>query len=247
MDHTDNWGLVSGYNDVVHFYISSGERLCTKDENDNPVLAIGSDSSISVSQKILGALASDNWASFAQDLTAQGVTDIWNTSLAIFGEGRAPFRVSVFSAIKKLRAYEIDYGVIPMPKASTEQENYYTHASGGYGVVIPTFLDEEDARYAAYMIDVLSAGGKQYIATAYYDQILKNKDALSDTSKEIDILDLIFENIVYDVGYIYGLEGLSTLHATLITNKSTDIVSQLESIRGQVTEKINDIVDKYSK
>ncbi len=247
LDHTDNWGLVSGYNDVVHFYISSGERLCTKDENDNPVLAIGSDSSISVSQKILGALASDNWASFAQDLTAQGVTDIWNTSLAIFGEGRAPFRVSVFSAIKKLRAYEIDYGVIPMPKASTEQENYYTHASGGYGVVIPTFLDEEDARYAAYMIDVLSAGGKQYIATAYYDQILKNKDALSDTSKEIDILDLIFENIVYDVGYIYGLEGLSTLHATLITNKSTDIVSQLESIRGQVTEKINDIVDKYSK
>ena len=30
------------------------------------------------------------------------------------------------------------------------------------------------------------------IATAYYDQILKNKDALSDSSKEIDILDLIF-------------------------------------------------------
>ena len=54
-----------------------------------------------------------------------------------------------------------------------------------------------------------SAGGKQYIATAYYDQILKNKDALSDSSKEIDILDLIFENIVYDVGYVYGLEGLS--------------------------------------
>ena len=97
------------------------------------------------------------------------------------------------------------------------------------------------------MIDVLSAGGKEYIATAYYDQILKNKDALSDSSKEIDILDLIFENIVYDVGYVYGLEGLSSLHSTLITNKSTDIVSQLESIRGQVTEKINEIVDKYSK
>ena len=113
--------------------------------------------------------------------------------------------------------------------------------------VIPTFPSEEEAKYAAYMVDVLSAGGKQYIATAYYDQILKNKDALSDSSKEIDILDLIFENIVYDVGYVYGLEGLSSLHSTLITNKSTDIVSQLESIRGQVTEKINEIVDKYSK
>ena len=247
LDHTDNWGLVSGYNDVVHFYIASGEKLCTKDENDNPILAIGSDSSISVSQKILSTLQSNNWVSFAQDLTAQGVADIWSTSLAIFGEGRAPFRVSVFSAIKKLRAYDIDYGVIPMPKASEEQDAYYTHCSGGFGVVIPTFLSEEEAKYAAYMVDVLSAGGKQYIATAYYDQILKNKDALSDSSKEIDILDLIFENIVYDVGYVYGLEGLSSLHSTLITNKSTDIVSQLESIRGQVTEKINEIVDKYSK
>ena len=140
---------------MVHFYIASGEKLCTKDENDNPILAIGSDSSISVSQKILSTLQSNNWVSFAQDLTAQGVADIWNTSLAIFGEGRAPFRVSVFSAIKKLRAYDIDYGVIPMPKASEEQDAYYTHCSGGFGVVIPTFLSEEEAKYAAYMVDVL--------------------------------------------------------------------------------------------
>ena len=246
LDYNDNWGLVAGYNDVVHFYIASGERLCTKDENDNPVIAIGSDSSISVSQKILETLENNNWVSFAQDLAAQGATDIWTTSLSIFGEERAPFRVSVFSAIKKLRSYDIDYGVIPMPKASVEQDKYYTHCSGGFGVVIPTFLDYEDAKYAAYMIDVISAGGRQYVSTAYYDQILKNKDALSDTSKEVDILDLIFENIVYDVGYVYGLEGLSSLHQTLIANKSTDIVSQLESIRDQVNEKINQIVETYS-
>ena len=192
-------------------------------------------------------LEENNWVSFAQDLSNEGVTDIWNTSLAIFGEERAPFRVSVFSAIKKLRAYELDYGVIPMPKASADQDQYYTHASGGYGVVVPTHLNESDANFAAYMIDVLSAGGKQYIATAYYDQILKNKDALSDTSKEVDILDLIFENIVYDVGYIYDMGGLRTLHADLIADKSTDIVSALEAIRGQVTEKINQIVETYSK
>ncbi len=71
------------------------------------------------------------------------------------------------------------------------------------------------------MIDVLSAGGKQYIATAYYDQILKNKDAL-----DVEVLDMIFENIVYDVGIVYGFEGLGNIHTTtLMTNKSTDIVS----------------------
>ena len=244
LDHTDNWGLVSGYNDVVHFYIASGEKLCTKDENDNPILAIGSDSSISVSQKILSTLQSNNWVSFAQDLTAQGVADIWNTSLAIFGEGRAPFRVSVFSAIKKLRAYDIDYGIVPMPMVEESQDSYYTNCAAlyAYGVVVPNFLSEDDAKFAAYMIDVLSAGGKQYIATAYYDQILKNKDAL-----DVEVLDMIFENIVYDVGIVYGFEGLGNIHTTLMTNKSTDIVSQLDTIRDAVNAKIEEVIEKYSK
>ena len=108
--------------------------------------------------------------------------------------------------------------------------------------MVPNFLSEDDAKFAAYMIDVLSAGGKQYIATAYYDQILKNKDAL-----DVEVLDMIFENIVYDVGIVYGFEGLGNIHTTLMTNKSTDIVSQLDTIRDAVNAKIEEVIEKYSK
>ena len=96
---------------------------------------------------------------------------------------------------------------------------------------------------------MLSAGGKEYIATAYYDQILKNKDALSDTSREVDILDLIFENVVYDVGCIYGFSeiALSTMHTTLMANDSTDISSHLESIRSQVNQKIEEVIAQFRK
>ena len=246
MDYNDTWGLVSATGDAVHFYIGAGEKLCTKDENDNPILAIGSTNSISVSQKILSTLQSNNWVSFAQDLTSQGVaaSDIWDVTLSIFGEGRAPFRVTAFSAIKKLRAYDIDYGIVPMPMVEESQDSYYTNCAAlyAYGVVVPNFLSEDDAKFAAYMIDVLSAGGKQYIATAYYDQILKNKDAL-----DVEVLDMIFENIVYDVGIVYGFEGLGNIHTTLMTNKSTDIVSQLDTIRDAVNAKIEEVIEKYSK
>ena len=244
LDYNDNWGLVGATGDAIHFYIGSGEKLCTKDENDNPILAIGEGRSITVSQKILSTLQSNNWVNIAQDLTAQGVTDIWTTSLDIFGNGRAPFRVTAFSAIKKLRSYEIDYGIVPIPLADETQEEYYTSCSAGmaYGVVIPNFLTEDDAKFAAYMIDVCSAGGKQYIATAYYDQILKNKDAL-----DVETLDLIFDNVIYDVSIVYGFEGLGTLHSTLMAEKSTDIISKLDSIRDQVNAKIDEIVETYSQ
>ena len=245
----DMWGAVISNGTALNFYFGAGEMLCTKDENDVPILALGEGRSIRISQKILETLQGKDWIIRAESLKDEGSSDIWKDTLAIFGEGRSAFYTMAFSAVKKLRAYKVDYAILPLPLADDTQTEYYTPCTGtyAYGAVVPTSLNAEDARFAAYMLDVLSAGGKQYVATAYYDQILKNKDALSDSSKEIDILDLIFENIVYDVGYVYGLEGLSSLHSTLITNKSTDIVSQLESIRGQVTEKINEIVDKYSK
>ena len=167
--------------------------------------------------------------------------------MAIFGEERAVFRVSAFSAIKKLRAYDVDYQIVPMPKIDSEQSDYYTPAASGYGIVIPIYLSEEDAEYSAYMIDALSALGKQYIATAYYDQILKRKDGLSDEDKSVDMLDLIFDNIVYDVGYFYDFASLRLIHQTLMENNSSDIVSLLESIRGQAQQKIDEVIEKYEQ
>ena len=251
MDYTDEWGLVSSQGDAIQFYLASGETLCAKDENDDPIISIGGARSLSVSQKILETLQQKDWVILYQDILAQGVpaSEGSNTALRIFGDGRALFRISAFSAIKKLRAYDVEYAVVPMPLADSTQTEYYTPCSAvyAYGIGIPSSLSEEDARFAAYMMDVLSAGGKEYIATAYYDQILKNKDALSDTSREVDILDLIVENVVYDVGYIYGFSGLSTMHTTLMANDSTDISSHLESIRGQVNQKIEEVVAQFRK
>ena len=249
LNYLDNWGFASGYNDAPYFYLASGEKFCTKDENDNPIIAIGNDRSLTVSQKILESLQDKTWVIHAQELTSQGVasSEIWNVILDVFGEERAIFRISAFSAIKKLRAYDMDYQIVPMPKMDADQTDYYTPASGGYGIVIPNYLSEEDANFSAYMIDTLSATGKQYIATAYYDQILKRKDALSDEDKSVDMLDLIFDNIVYDVGYVYDFSGLRSIHQTLMTTSSTDIVSNLESIRSAVQAKIDEVIAQYSK
>ena len=245
----DMWGTTATNGTAQGFYFGAGEMLCTKDENDVPIIAIGEGRSIRVSQKILETLQEKDWVIRAESLRDEGSTDIWMDNLAIFGEGRSAFCTMTFSAVKKLRVYDIDYAILPLPLVDDTQTEYYTPcaAYSAYGAVVPTSLNAEDARFAAYMIDVLSAGGKQYIATAYYDQILKNKDALSDSSKEIDILDLIFENVVYDVGVIYGFQGLNSLHTNLMIAGSTDIASALESVRSQVTEKINQIVEQYSK
>lgn len=117
MDYTDEWGLVSSQGDAIQFYLASGETLCAKDENDDPIISIGGARSLSVSQKILETLQQKDWVILYQDILAQGVpaSEGSNTALRIFGDGRALFRISAFSAIKKLRAYDVEYAVVPMP------------------------------------------------------------------------------------------------------------------------------------
>lgn len=46
-----------------------------------------------------------------------------------------------------------------MPMVEESQDSYYTNCAAlyAYGVVVPNFLSEDDAKFAAYMIDVLSA------------------------------------------------------------------------------------------
>ena len=148
-----------------------------------------------VAQKILEKLQlKDDWVFHCDPLPSN---TRWVTSLAIFGENRALFRNSAFSAIKKLRAYPEcdDFGIIPLPLMTETQTDYatYCNCKFAYCVVIPTSLSREDAEFSAYMLDAMAWGGRKFIVPAYYDVILKYRDFKDQDSE--DMLDnYIFNN-----------------------------------------------------
>ena len=241
-DQNDRWGLTSAYGDVTMFYFASGERLCNKNENDEPIIAIDSPRAISVAMSLLQDFQlKDQWAIHANDF--KGVSDMWVESLAMFGDGRALFRTTAFSAVKKVRDYKVNYGILPIPLIAEAQTDYYTpcNIQLAYGIVIPTFVS--DPEFSAYMIEMMSAGGKEYVAKAYYEQILKLKDIDDDESSRM--LDLIFSNVVYDMGHIYGFAGLSTIISENMANGTLEVASKLEASKDTINSKIEEIVDRY--
>jgi hypothetical protein len=171
---------------------------------------------------------------------------MWQTSLDIFGENRALFIPSAFSAIKKLRNYTNgdDFGLIPLPKFDEEQDKYYTPCSAtmAYGVVIPK--SAPDPEFSAFMTEVMACEAKNYITNAYYETILKNRD-LKDT-ESVEMLDkYIFNNVVYDLGVIYNFGTISTMITDLMSNNSTNIASTLESKKDAINTAIEATVEKY--
>lgn len=241
----DQWGCSASYGDSNMFYLASGNTICSKDSDDLPVFSMNSTASVNAAVKILEILQRDDWAIHAQEMTAMGSTNIWGSSLDVFGEGRALFRTTAFSAIKKLRAYEegVEFGIVPMPKLNAEQENYYTPCSAhmAYAVVIPTSV--ADPEFSAYMTELVCCEAKNYVTDAYYEVTLKKRDSKDDETERM--LDLIFSNVIYDTGYIYGFDGASTILTGLMQNNTTDVMSSIEAVQDSIEAAIEDTIENF--
>ena len=243
----DQWGLSSSYTDSIMFYLASGEKLITKDNADIPQIAIGSERSFTVAVDILTDLQkTGEWCIHCQDFNLPEGGDMWKESLNIFGENRALFRTSAFSAIKKLRNYPkgADYGVVPMPKYDTNQQDYFTPCSAGLanGIVIPISVPKPE--FSAFMIEVMACEAKNYSTYAYYTTVLKTRDM--DSAEDEEMLDdYVFNNVVYDLGIIYNFGKVSTMFYNLMSTKSTSIASELERIKSIIETDIEEVVLGY--
>lgn len=246
MTYNDTWGLSSSYQDVSRFFIGGGKNYIQKNSDDIPVISVNEAASATQIQRILENLQLvDEWV-FHCD-TVPDSSQKWVISLDVFGQNRALFRTSAFSAIKKLRQYDDadDFGIVPLPLLTEDQDEYATACSAGmaYGVVIPKSLSIEEAEFSAFMIEVMAFGGMKYITPAYYDTTLKYRDLRDNESAEM--LDLIFDNVVYDLGIIYDFGGVSSMIENLMKSNSTSFASEFESKEEVIQHAIEVCLDNY--
>ena len=248
-DINDTWGLVSETSDPYNFYSAAGESLAAKDADDLPYLTFEGTRSVNVAQRLLEEYSKKNtWHICSNRLDIDhGVpsSELWVVSLDIFGEGRALFRCSVFSAIKKLRNYEdgIEFGIIPLPKFDAEQENYYTPSgSGTYVVVIP--ISAKDPEFSAYMTELVACEAKNFLTPAYYETTLKSRDARDDESEKM-LDEYIFSNLKFDVGSFYNFGGINSMFQTLAHEGKYDIISSFEQIKDKAEDAIDETIENY--
>ena len=179
-----------------------------------------------------------------QDYVGQ-VPDIWVLSLEIFGKNRALFRTSLFSALKKLRNYDVEFGIVPLPLIDEMQEMYCTPCGCNiaYGVCIP--VSARDPEYSAYMIEEMCCLAKNTITPAYYEATLKSQD-LQEDAEAVEMLDqYVFSNVEYDPGIVYGFGGIQLLFTDLTASKSTEITAALDAIKTSVLVDIENCIDAY--
>lgn len=132
----------------------------------------------------------------------------------------------------ELRAYEVEFGILPMPKGDPQQEHYISSTDnwGTVNVFVPK--SNKDHEFTDLMIEVLAALGRKYIKPAYYDKILKYRAMYDHDSR--DMIDIIFDSKVYDLVDFLAIDGG--------INQETDFV---KVVIAALQENNNSFVSRY--
>jgi len=142
---------------------------------------------------------------------------------------------------KMFRTEDVTFGILPIPKYDEAQEQYLAPVTT-YGtdcISIPKIAS--DLERTAIIIEALSCESKYTVQPAYYEATLKGKTAKDVESTEM--LDLMFANRTFDLGYMYNWGGSYSAIYNLTKTNSTSIASTLQSIQKTAESEINTTIN----
>lgn len=189
---TTDWGA------PISFLYSSGQRIYSKDAKGIPVLSLNTSKTVDLFNEFFDFMDSEE----ALILTQEAATGycVKYSGANIFQDGRAMFYHSSLRQAQGMRAMNDDFGIVPIPKFTADDE-YATVVNGHSSLVVMPITVEDENRTGNIMETLCIVGSKEVIP-AFYDVSLKTKFARDTESEEM--IDKIKSAIIYDLGYVAG-------------------------------------------
>ncbi len=123
--------------------------------------------------------------------------------ISMFNTNKALFYSHTMFYMDSLRDLECDFGILPYPKFDAAQENYRNLVSPWHGMYVCVPESVKNLDRTGIVLELLAYKGKEYITPAYYEKTLVGQYTRDEESAEM--LDLIFANLVYDMGMNYNI------------------------------------------
>jgi len=162
-----------------------------------------------------------------------------NESEIPMNSGRVLFHLDPLSAGKRYRSYDVEFGILPLPKYDEEQKEYLSLSWNGF-MMAPTTADPE---LVGAVSEALSAESYRLTVPAYYDILLTSKVARDIESTEM--IDIIYGGAVYDFALNFGnWEAITFAVDNLLrSGKSPDYVSFMEKNENSFHKRMRSIYD----
>lgn len=196
----DRFGFTTWMMDVpFSTFYGAGGMFVKIDENGEPTLDYENEDIVNRYEKIYRAII-EQQAHFVTDPTAE----LYPTSYECFSSGHALFYDGTLAKVKNfLSDMTQDYGIVPVPKYDSLQENYQAFVNGAAGFVM-IIGTEPDQEFVGTMLEAMARYNYENISSNLYNVIVKSQNVRDQESGEM--IEYIIYYRVYDLAYFFDLD-----------------------------------------
>lgn len=208
MTNEDFYGLLYQRDSVPSFVNSYNMQMAEADADGVPVYSLVNDSNANKLDAMFEFLYQQNSCFHVMNWFDNSGTDFTTGMTNMFSENQAMFMWIRVADVEHLRAMDLDFGIVPVPKWDEAQKQYYSTVNQHMGVATVIPVSCADPEMTGYFLEAISCESKKQLIPAYYDVALQGKITRDVESKEM--LDIIFNNRMYDIGLIFDIGGFGT-------------------------------------
>ncbi len=226
---------------------AGGVTMCTKDDTDTPVYQLDVELAQNIADKGHLIFAKDLTIDMNAVVSSAGIT-MYQTGQKTFGENHALFMCEVMQCVTRLRGYEADFGILPVPKYNEAQADYYSlmHFTASC-VSIPRSVNAEKLVMVNSIIEAMAYHSVDTLTEQYYEINLKTKGAKDEQSGPM--IDKILSCRICDLAYYYqwGSNSFSTLANCLRPTSGKGVSSLNQKFKGAIQKSIGQLLRAMEK
>ncbi len=225
MDVLDQWGMIGEMWNINICLVGADYPIAKIGADGKPEFACFTKDYSDAWQRCMDVLEGPD-SLIAQDV--KGFDSTWDALDDCFQSSRCLFNMTGLNRVAEFRSYTemtADFGILPIPKLDAKQDGYRCTVKLNVteSIAIPK-LSSDKVRTSA-IVEALSEESHYTLVPAFYDTSLKNKKTRDDDSQ--DMLDLIFNSRVYDIGEYYDWGGVySKVGDTLSTHSKLTAINK---------------------
>ena len=222
---------------------TGGGRVVSKSDDGGLELTINTERNIDIFENYFELVDSNNCY---LELNRDDGSSIYDR-IKLFTECRAMFVDGNLNDVSQMREMEDDFGIIPMPKYDETTDKYYTNVDAGTNLFIVPITNSDPERISI-VLEALCAEGYREVIPAYYEVALQTKYTRDDLS--VQMLDIIKEGRIFDIGYYYCGGTLGSAGKELATNPAYsdhNFTTFYAANESAVKTNIEKILEEYGK
>ena len=221
VDFGDTFGTIFEW-EAIDAYINAGGLTFLSNSNGE----------VTISAEMFGEQGInlfDKISSFAGDASA---AYLYTESGADGSEGRREFSngnllfwVEPIGNTQKILDSAVDYGIVPVPKATAAQANFYTPVDFPYMTIIP--YNVEDVETVSTVIEIIASESYRNTTHAVFEITMKYRYANDENASSM--FDLLRSGMIFDLAMDFSLtfsHPYNTLRRTIIEGNKWSVVGK---------------------